>query len=638
MELTEEQRNAVTTEARECVVMAGAGSGKTRVITARIRHLLGKGVSPTEIMVLTFTRKAAGEMRDRLVESITEDGGDANRLLRGMLMGTFHSVALHILRASGHSIGYTPGTITMLDPIDADLLLVDCCRDMGVLHTDLDGKDHWGHGLSWKGVRKAREHLYQTCDEPSDRYEAVALRHYQSEMFDMNVVDFGTLLLRCHQLLEMPDVLRHWQAQIKHVLLDEAQDCDTMQYRIHRFFAPPATMFAVGDTRQCIYTWRGARPDLMVHPHGKLPSVYPLTKCFRSGIEIVECANNLIARNDDPLVIPMRSAHEWSGSVSLQMGRSHDVARIVKRTHDGWVFDNDGGGVKPFAWNQIAVLSRTHQPLQTLGKCLARLDIPFQHVGTGFDVCRTVAFRQIHACLRLAINERDELAFRRVINIYDPNCRPFYTRIRAGAREAKIPSVQFLLCGEDTYSAEVRGLIEAVTNAAATQTIGQLMPALSAQLPKYGFDTENAEWFWINHCHELSVREALMWYGLSDLQDDIRYGDHVTLSTIHAAKGLEWPVVIVLDLNEGRLPSSQSLRNPSLVLDERRVCYVAATRAQERLIFHWRSRNEQSATRYQPRSRFLDEINVPGPRMHAGDSDEPDVPCAHNNPPWSGLA
>ena len=614
MELTDEQRNAVTTEARECVVMAGAGSGKTRVIIARIRHLLGQGVSPSEIMVLTFTRRAAREMRDRLVQSITEEGGDADSALRGLLMGTFHSIALHILRSSGHVIGYTTGTITMLDPDDADLLLMDCSRDMGLLQTDMNGADHWGHGLSWKALRKARERLYQTGAEPGNRHVASVLGHYRAVMFDMNAVDFGILLLRCHELLDIPEVLAGWQAKIRHVLLDEAQDCDTIQYRLHRCFVPPATMFMVGDTRQCIYTWRGARPDLMMAcaPETWGPDrIHHLTTCFRSGIEIVQCANNLIAHNDDPLVVPMISAHDWSGSVSLQMGRSHDVADLVKRTHDGRPIVGIDADSKPFPWNEIAVLSRTHQPLQALGRCLAAMEIPFQHVGRGFEVCRTDPFRQIHACLRLAVNDRDELAFRRVIAIYDQNCRAVYTRIRAAARKLGIPSVQFLRSERDSNSAEVRELIEAVTNAALTQTIGELMTMLKNHLPDYGFASENAEWFWINHCCELSVPEALMWYGLSDSQDDIRDGDHVTLSTIHAAKGLEWPVVIVLDLNEGRLPSSQSIKDPMLVFDERRVCYVAATRAKERLIFHWRSRSEQPANRFQPRSRFLDEINLP---------------------------
>jgi superfamily I DNA/RNA helicase len=427
-------------------------------------------------------------------------------------------------------------------------------------------------------------------------------------MFGMNVVDFGTLLVQCHRVLEIPKVRAGWQAKIRHVLLDEAQDCDTMQYRLHRCFAPPATFFSVGDTRQCIYTWRGARPDLMVtkeHTRTTPLAIHSLTTCFRSGTEIVRCANNLIANNVDPLVHPMVSAHDWPGEVSLQIGRSQDVAELVKRSH--------GGGcavdrtVPFFGWSDIAVLSRRHLPLKSLGRCLDEMEIPFQHVGRGFEVCQTEEFRQMHACLRLAINDRDEMAFRRVLAIYDPNCHPVYTRIRARASELGIPSVQFLLSERDTYTADVRALIAAVTKAAQTQTIGELMPGLRARLPDHGVASQNAEWFWMNHCFELTVADALMWYGLSDAQDDIRDGDHVTLSTIHAAKGLEWPLVIVLDLNEGNLPSSQSVKDARLVPDERRVCYVAMTRAKERLIFHYRTRNEQK-DRVQPPSRFLDEI------------------------------
>ncbi len=600
MNLTTEQMAAVTTDARDCIVVAGAGSGKTRVLTERIRFLLDKGASAHDLLVLTFTRKAAAEMRTRLERSLSEDGvRDPKRRLSGMLMGTFHSVALHFLRSHGQLLGYQPSSITVVDPADADMLLCDACEDLGFVRNGT-----WRGGISsWKQIRGVRERYYQTGKLPTDLQRvSTAIRHYQATLFSMNTMDFGTILIRCHELLGIESVLQFWRDRIKHVLLDEAQDCDTIQYKLHEFFAPPATFFAVGDTRQCIYTFRGARPDLMVSRRRTATALH-LRACFRSGTAIVECANRLIDHNEEPLAEPMIGANLWTGEVLTVTGRSQDIAELIL-----WFHDCNPPG---HAWSEIAVLSRRHSTLKRLAHVLADMGVPHHRVGGGFDVCDTDEFRQLHAVLRLLINERDEVAFRRVLDIYRSS-RMHYTALRAKASQMKLSTAQFVLSGLDSLYPSIRALLMAMRDPARQATVGELMPMLRPFLPDHGAVFNEADWFWINHCHELTVPDALAWFATRDAQDDLPTGLQVTLATIHAAKGLEWPVVILLDLNEGSLPSSQSLKSDDGTRDERRVCYVGITRAKTRLILHWRRPRDQSAKRkIADPSRFLGELGRP---------------------------
>jgi len=329
-ELTDSQRQAVTTDSRDVLVIAGAGSGKTRVLTERIKHLLTNcGASASDMLVLTFTRKAAAEMQSRLLATL---GEGAERQLRGMLIGTFHSIALHILRAEGEVLGYNAKSITILDPDDADLLLKQCCSDLGYLH----GKK-W-KGVTWKAVQAAREgryHIGVACPEGASDPIRRILAEYDRQMFALNVMDFGKILSECHRLLhEHPEVLERWRQRIKHVLVDELQDTDEVQYRLHGFFAPPATFFGVGDRRQSIYGFRGSRPDLMTEQHPDA-EIIDLRECFRCGDRIIKAANSLIGHNDDTLAQPMIGATGRIGDVVPMPGRSANISEIIGEEHTG---------------------------------------------------------------------------------------------------------------------------------------------------------------------------------------------------------------------------------------------------------------------------------------------------------------
>lgn len=570
--LTESQCKAMTTESRETLVIAGAGSGKTKVLCHRIAYLINQGASPADLMVLTFTRRAAGEMLARL-EQLLPDVRWSD-----VLIGTFHSVALNLLNSDGDTLGYTP-PITVIELDDCELLLKQCARDLGWF----DGKK-WRDGLSLKKLRSHLDHYYNTGEWQHGTPELGKLSeictNYHHELHQMNAVDFGLILIESRRLLtEHPDVLERFRQRIKHVLVDELQDSDTVQYDLHDWFAPPATFFGVGDGGQSIYGFRGARPDLMTERHPGA-EIIDLRECFRCGDNIVEAANSLIEHNHDPLAKPMVDTTGGSGRIDIETGRSIDIA-CVAVSMNRW----------SYAWSDIAVLARNHRTLRRLEEVFGEHDIPCHRVGSGFDITNTEEFKQLLAALRLCVNARDDLAFLRIYSQFGLS-NADYTQLRKQAAEKG--ASHYLAHDPDWGYRGHQELMETIDENAN------------------GYPDEVRE-FWQEHCSGMTVEEALRWYALRDSQDDLpdEDADEVTLLTVHAAKGLEWPVVLLVGLNEGDLPSSQSLREEGGVEEERRVCYVAVTRAQERVICHYRRIEDQAEGRkVKPPSRFLGESGL----------------------------
>lgn len=612
MNLTDAQLKAVTTGAGDVLVIAGAGSGKTRVLVERIVHLVqARGVSPSSIMCLTFTRRAAGEMRARLLRRLLEVAGDGvapsivERDLSRMMMGTFHSVAFRILRQHGEHIGYTSPTVVEAD--DADALLMDVCATLGFVR----GRA-WRNGLSARQVERARESYYTTSKAP-EGHCGLILGEYRSRLFQMQLLDFGSILLEVKRLFERhPWVLQKYHEQIKHVLVDESQDSDEVQYNLHDLFAPPACFFAVGDRRQSIYGFRGARPDLMRqrHPDAEL---IDLRECFRSGPALVESANRLIAHNGDALAQPMISATEWTTSVEAFPGRSTDVVRaIIEIRSNG------------YAWHDIAVLARRHATLGRIEQAIIEHNahsqeyVPFHRVGASFDVCSTDPFRLLLAAMRLTANPADNLAFIRLLPETGLTPEQYAAIWKVCAASDKSLWASMIAWCEGDPPAGILSAIHDVL-CKTDDSPGDSVPVVARQLAAAfshasRFDAAVAFWdtsydrWGLQSC---SVVDALRYLSLRDAQDDLPRGDVVTLATIHAAKGLEWPCVILTNCMEGELPSSQAQRESDGVKEERRVMYVAMTRAREALRLHWRRPCDQFVDRKpQAVSRFIGEAGV----------------------------
>ena len=584
-ELTPEQREAVETDAREVLVLAPAGSGKTRVLTHRIRHLLTRcGASPADLMVLTFTRKAATEMRGRLHTLLRDDGiADPERYLRGMRCGTFHAVALHMLRRDGDQLGYLSDSLVVIDEHDADALLKQVARDLGCLKAD--GK--WRGGLSMVKVRSALESCYTNKLDPSADPIKSVIREYWYRLKQLNALDYGMILRECETLLRLhDDVAERWRRQTKHVLVDEYQDTDLVQYTLHHHFAPPAAFFAVADRRQAIYGFRGARPDLMTEQH-PCATVIDLARCFRCGDRIVDAANRLIEHNGDTLARPMIGETRRDGRVSVVHGRTVDLA-------DGVSFIGRTDG---YRWQDIAVLARKHATLRRIEEVMREQDIPVHRVGRRFDVCTSEGFRDVLAAMRLTVDDRDNLSFLRLLEWLGVSSRQ-YAQIRQTAADRGVSHAQAYMDIHENRP-PLAELLLSTEWATVREWCGPVL------------GTNDIRDWWVEHCGDMTLADALDWHALRDQQEDFASGDVVTLATIHAAKGLEWPAVIIAEMQEGTFPSTRSLKEPDGLHEERRVCYVAMTRARERLVLHYRRPEDQSENRpTRARSRFVGECGV----------------------------
>jgi len=649
MPLTPSQLAAIHTDADECLVLAGAGSGKTRVLVERIVHLLKHGATPAELLVLTFTRKAAGEMRQRLIAML---GGDdaTETIVRDIQISTFHAFALRVLQLYGDLLGYEPyppkntgnaeagmilradvhrltlsdkscdlvfcsppyeaartygiafnlrgqawvdwavASLTVIDPDDSDMLLKQVATDLGLFRS---GK--WKHGLCEKKVQRWREDRYcgresEFGDQEEEARCNSLITEYQTRLHLWNLCDYGQLLLQCRRLFrEHPDVLAKYHARFRWVLVDESQDTDAVQFDLHDFFAPPAALFMVGDFRQSIYGFRGARPDLILERHPDA-TVIDLAECFRCGDKIIRAANDLIANNGQQIAKPLIGSTGRAGAVALMTGRSLDIVRVIQTEH-----------ARGYEWKDIAVLARTHRTLQRLEMLAREQRVPCYRVGSNFDVCETDSFKNSLAMLRLIVNPRDERSLLRLAMTH-------------GVDQSRLTLWKTVShtepCPIGLVAARTAKAFGFLRTADAEHDIVATAQELAAELP-----APNVWRFWQDNCGDMTVAQAVAWYGLfnrkRDAQEDLPAANCVALLTVHAAKGLEWPCVFVVGLNEGDFPSSQSIKEPGGIEEERRIAYVAATRAKERLIVHYRRVADQSEEgRIKEPSRFLAEMGL----------------------------
>lgn len=603
-ELTVRQFQAVTTPAEDVLVLAGAGAGKTSTMVQRIAHLLAHGASASDLLVLTFTRKAASEMRDRIGTVLIEAGKDAGAHLREMKIGTFHAVALGMITADAEVLGYR-GQLTIADEGDAFFLLERVAAGLGYLNASTH---QWGPGLSAQTVLKARDDWYSTgTPVANDTAVGRILSEYRAQLYAMNVLDFGLILVELDRLLQMPDRAEAWRARIKHTLVDEMQDADEIQYNMHEQLRGGGTFFGVGDRRQSIYGFRGARPELMTEMHPDA-QVIDLQECFRCGDVIVRGANRLIAFNRDRLSKPMIGATGRKGRVQTLEAAIGGVIEMIRVTH------SDG-----FAWSDIAVLARNHGTLWALAGELREHDAPppCRQVGEVFEIVKSPEFRAIQAMMRLAVNPGDDLALLRLVPMITDTTHEAI-RAEAVAEECgHFDAWARLVDDFPRWAVEIRRGESAMT---ATMLVGSLIYKPDA-FTDAGLDKERLPEvlkFWTDQCPGGTIGDALLWLAMADGQDDHNTdADVVTLCTIHAAKGLEWPVVIVADCNEGTFPSVHALaatlspqERLEAIEEERRIFYVAVTRAAERLILH--SRPPQPGTKsgavFKPLSRFVNEF------------------------------
>jgi DNA helicase-2/ATP-dependent DNA helicase PcrA len=646
--LNTEQLQAVTLPPQHALILAGAGSGKTRVLTTRIAWLIQSGqVDPAGILAVTFTNKAAKEMLARLSTMLPVS-------TRGMWIGTFHGLANRLLRAHHRDAGL-PQLFQILDSGDQLAAIKRLLKTLNVDDEKFPPRElqHFINGQKEAGNRP---HAVEAWDDYT-RQRVQLFQEYEAQCQRESVVDFADLLLRSYELLERNEPLRrHYQRRFRHILVDEFQDTNRLQYRWLKLFADEgreggAAMFCVGDDDQSIYRFRGAEVGNMrdFEREFRVHNVIRLEQNYRSHSNILDAANAIIRHNSNRL-----GKNLWT-----DQGAGEPI-RVFEAFSDGdearWIVDEIQSLVRDGALrSEVALLYRSNAQSRVLEHQLFSAGIPYRVYG-GLRFFERQEIKHALAYLRLIANPDDDTSFARVVN--------FPTR-GIGARSLEVltdaarvyntslyATVPHLTGKPGTSLAQFVRLIEDLRRDTAGLPLPELVDHvldLSGLRAHYKADKEGRER--LENLDELINAAANF---LAESQADaevlaqphalladflahasLEAGDHqadqgadaVQLMTVHSAKGLEFNVVFLSGLEEGLFPHENSILETDGLEEERRLMYVAVTRARERLYLSFaQSRMLHGQTRYNLRSRFLEEVPAeltkwltpPNPRSAAG--------------------
>ena len=637
--LNEAQAAAVTYPEGPLLIVAGAGSGKTRVLTHRIAWLIAEqGISPFEILAITFTNKAAQEMRERVAALV---GPVASR----MWVSTFHSACVRILRRDASRLGYK-SNFTIYDQADAVRLVGYVVRDQGLDSKKFPPRSIHGYISTAKNELIDFESYSGRARTVMERRVGDVYREYQQRLVAANAMDFDDLLLVTVNLLQAcPDVLEHYQQRFRHVLVDEYQDTNRAQNELVLLLSGLYRQISVvGDSDQSVYGWRGADIRNILQFEEAFPDakVVVLEQNYRSTQVVLDAANAVIANN-----AMRKPKHLWTD----QEG-GHPVVRYhAEDEHDegSWLASEviklhraEGAGRADgtlYEWGDVAVFYRANAQSRAVEEELVRRDIPYKVVGgTRFYDRREV--KDLLAYLRVLANPEDEVSLKRVVNVpkrgigdtslarMDRWARDHDTTFARALNEAEVAGVTGKALGgvrdlvglldELRFSRDVLGpaaLLEAVAD-----RTGYLAELVSEHTVESAGRIENIEEL-IGAAREVEDLDAFLEQVSLVADADEVDGDSskVTLMTLHTAKGLEYPVVFIVGMEDGVFPHLRSLGEPDEMEEERRLAYVGITRARERLYLSnaW-CRSLWGQTQYNPPSRFLNEIPDTLVRMEDG--------------------
>ncbi len=626
--LNPQQQQAVVYPDKPLLVIAGAGSGKTRVLTHRVAYMIREHkYSPFSILAITFTNKAADEMKSRLCDLV-------GPVARDMWISTFHSACVRILRRDATRIGYKSG-FTIYDQSDVVRLTTLILKDMGLdtkkfpprnVHAAISGAKN--SMIDEAAYKAGAQELFET--KIADVYV-----EYNKRLREANAMDFDDLLFATVNLLRTcPDVLEHYQQKFRCILVDEYQDTNSVQNALVLLLGSAHhNVTVVGDQDQSIYAFRKADMQNIIDFENAFPdtSVVVLEQNYRSTQRILDAANAVIANN--PGRKPKRLFTEQSGGELIERYVAEDerdeaifVARELHRLHEN----------EAYRWCDMAVFYRANSQSRTIEEHLSRMGVPYKVVGgTKFYDRREV--KDLLSYLRAMSNPDDEVSLRRVINVPKrgvgdaslvkvSNWAALHTASFAeGLRHAQEAGVSgkaltgirsFLEMLDELWPPEKAdglqidrprpaellqfviertGYAEDLENENSIESQGRLENI--AELVGNARDFDSLEGF---------LESVSLVADSDDLRDD---GTEVVLMTLHTAKGLEFPVVFVVGMEDGVFPHQRTLEEPREIEEERRLAYVGITRARERLyLTHAWSRSLWGDTQYFPPSRFLDEV------------------------------
>ena len=612
------QYDAVLHDGGPLLVVAGAGSGKTRVLTHRIAHLIEGGLSPFEILAITFTNKAAGEMKHRV-------GGLVGPVAEKMWVSTFHAACVRILRRDVERLGF-PGRFSIYDQADAVRLVGYVIRDLNLDPKRFPPRSVHGTISMAKNENVGPSQFTEQAEQIFQRKIGEVYVEYQKRLLQAGAMDFDDLLMRTAQLFrEHPDVLASWRHRFGHVLVDEYQDTNPVQNDLVLQLAEEhRQVTVVGDSDQSVYAFRGADIRNILEFEEAFPdaTVVVLEQNYRSTQSILDAANAVIARN-----VGRKPKELWSdkGSgdkiVRYHADDESDEAQFVANEL-AKLHDHDH-----MRWGDMAVFYRTNSMSRVIEEFLVRVGIPYKVVGgTRFYDRREI--KDALAYLRAIVNPTDEVSVKRVINtpkrgVGDSSIGKLDAWASANGESFDQAVLRFDEAGVGGRAAtgiekflvmttEIRKLQAepATIIEEALERSGYLAELQNERSVEAEGRLENlSELVGMAREYE-TVDDFLEQVSLVSDTDDIDEEEStVTLMTLHAAKGLEFPVVFLVGMEDGVFPHVRALGDPSELEEERRLAYVGITRAMQKLHLTsaW-SRMMHGQTQYNPPSRFLDEI------------------------------
>jgi DNA helicase-2/ATP-dependent DNA helicase PcrA len=591
--LNDQQREAVLHDGGPAVVLAGAGSGKTRVLTTRAIHLIQeKGIQPDEILLVTFTNKAAGEINKRILK------------LTGQKLpfsGTFHSLCARILRQHAHHLGRDTN-FTIYDSGDQQALLKQIYRQH-----QFDPKKYkprMVHALisQAKNEMLSPEEYQGLAHDKTQEFVAKVYRLYQQALQKQSALDFDDLLLETvHLFRKSKEVLDHYQQRIGHVLVDEYQDTNKAQYFLTKFLSQPQNnLYVVGDFSQSIYAWRGADYRNLMRLNQDFSDIkeYRLEKNYRSTQTILDAATRVISQNTSHPVLKL-----WTENISqdkIQIIETNDeeieaekVAQLIQ-TEVG--LDRD----------DIAILYRTNAQSRPFEEVFVRKGIPYQIIG-GLKFYERKEIKDLLAYLRLAVNPADTVSQERAEKNGKRRLNKYNKWLVENADKApKMPPLELLENVLQTTEYLKKLDEDDPQDLARLENIQELLNTAAKFTSLHQF-LENVALVQDGYFHDLPAGRAGR-AGRAGLTP-ANQPKAVSLMSLHSAKGLEFPLVFMVGAEEGLLPHQRSLWEKEQMEEERRLCYVGITRAKEKLIITYaRRRLSFGKVIHSTRSRFLSEI------------------------------
>ncbi|MBD9106349.1 ATP-dependent DNA helicase PcrA [bacterium] len=611
--LNKEQKEAVLHKEGPCLVLAGAGSGKTKVLTTRIANMINDGIYSGNILAITFTNKAAKEMRDRISNMVENNYA---------FVGTFHSFGLRVIRENTEKLGLT-SNFTIIDSDDVSSVIKKIMKELDI-STKEYSVSYIRNKISFiKNEMLSESEVDKYLNSPPEKVAVKVYREYEKVLKRNNAVDFDDLLKRPVELfMQNDDILDKYQEKYRYILIDEYQDTNEVQYKLVKLLASKyRNLFVVGDVNQSIYGFRWSNYKNILNFEKDYPDSKSITlnQNYRSTNTILNAANSVIKNNVERKEVNLYST--FGDGVKIKYFRGNDEKDEVKLVIDEIKKLLDEG----YDYNDFAILYRTNAQSRNVEDAILKVNWPYRVVGSYYFYKRK-EIKDLLCYLRLISNHQDDVSLERVINV--PKRGIGDTSINNLRSLARDNNECMFKCLSKPKEVEFKKLILELTEDAKDLDLTELIDVV---LEKSGMKEELEK----EHTLEADIRlENLMEFksitenyqketgtvNLEDFLEDISIvadsSEHetldnaVTLMTMHAAKGLEFKVVFLIGMEEGIMPHSMSLNEESELEEERRLCYVGITRAKERLyITNAKRRMLFGNTNMNPPSRFIAEID-----------------------------